>query len=47
MTSDHANLDELCAALVDRALETGAPDNVTVVAARFITHKGDEEQAEA
>lgn len=47
MTSDHTNLDELCAALVDRALETGAPDNVTVVAARFITHMGDEEQAEA
>ena len=47
MTSDHADLDELCAALVDRALETGAPDNVTVVAARFIVAKGDDEQAEA
>ncbi len=47
MTSDHTDLDELCAALVDRARETGAPDNVTVVAARFIVDKGDKEEAEA
>ncbi|HUQ19184.1 MAG TPA: protein phosphatase 2C domain-containing protein [Gemmatimonadaceae bacterium] len=33
------NLDALCAALVQRALDTGAPDNVTVVAARFTTDK--------
>lgn len=33
------NLDALCAALIQRALDTGAPDNVTVVAARFITDK--------
>lgn len=31
----HDDLEALCAALVDRALETGAPDNVTVVTARY------------
>jgi protein phosphatase len=41
MASDAKNLDGLCAALVQRALETGAPDNVTVVAARFTTDKPD------
>lgn len=29
------DLDGLCAALVDRANETGGPDNITIVAARF------------
>jgi protein phosphatase len=29
------DLDALCAALIDRANETGGPDNITVVAARF------------
>jgi serine/threonine protein phosphatase PrpC len=31
------DLDSMCAALIRRALETGAPDNVTVVAGRFST----------
>ena len=35
------DVDGVCAALVQRALQTGAPDNVTVVAARFITDKTD------
>lgn len=30
-----ADLDVLCDALVDRANETGGPDNITVIAARF------------
>lgn len=35
------NLEGLCSTLIDRALETGAPDNVTVVVGRYtipITH---------
>jgi protein phosphatase len=32
----HADLEALCDALVDRALETGAPDNVTVVVGRYV-----------
>lgn len=44
MVTDTADLDRLCVALVDRALETGAPDNVTVVAARYTTDKGDSEK---
>ncbi|MEP6904795.1 MAG: PP2C family serine/threonine-protein phosphatase [Gemmatimonadales bacterium] len=47
MTSDNTDLDALCEALVERALETGAPDNVTVVAARFITDKSHEEHTES
>ena len=43
MTSDTTDLDALCDMLINRALETGAPDNVTVVTARFITEKGAEE----
>jgi len=46
MTSDNTDLDALCEALVERALETGAPDNVTVVAARFIADKSHEEPTE-
>jgi protein phosphatase len=46
MTSDNTDLDALCEALVQRALDTGAPDNVTVVAARFVTDKGTEDQPE-
>ena len=38
-TSDIPDMDGICAALVERALQTGAPDNVTVVAARFTTDK--------
>ncbi|MEO8193862.1 MAG: protein phosphatase 2C domain-containing protein [Gemmatimonadales bacterium] len=35
MAQSHPDLEDLCEALVDRALETGAPDNVTVVAGRY------------
>jgi len=31
----HEDLEALCAALIDRAIETGAPDNVTVVIGRY------------
>jgi serine/threonine protein phosphatase PrpC len=31
----HNDLEELCGALIERALETGAPDNVTVVVGRY------------
>lgn len=31
----HEDLETLCEALIDRAIETGAPDNVTVVAGRY------------
>jgi protein phosphatase len=37
--ADVPNVDAVCATLVERALKTGAPDNVTVVAARFTTDK--------
>jgi serine/threonine protein phosphatase PrpC len=47
MAGDTASLDALCAALVERALETGAPDNVTVVAARFTTDKSESEKPAA
>jgi PPM family protein phosphatase len=39
MATEMKDLDSVCLALVERALETGAPDNVTVVAARFTTEK--------
>jgi serine/threonine protein phosphatase PrpC len=35
MTRQNHDLEALCDALVSRALETGAPDNVTVVAGRY------------
>lgn len=35
MTADQGNVSQLCSNLVARAKETGAPDNVTVVAGRF------------
>jgi serine/threonine protein phosphatase PrpC len=35
MTKKHEDLDALCATLIDRAIETGAPDNVTVVVGRY------------
>jgi serine/threonine protein phosphatase PrpC len=35
MAAEASGLDGLCNVLVNRALETGAPDNVTVVAARY------------
>ena len=41
LANDASSLDGLCTALVQRALETGAPDNVTVVTARFTTDKPD------
>jgi len=41
MATDNESLASLCTLLVQRALETGAPDNVTVVAARFTTDKPD------
>ena len=34
--SKHDDLEALCDALIERALETGAPDNVTVVVARYV-----------
>jgi serine/threonine protein phosphatase PrpC len=37
--SELSEIDAMCAALVQKALQTGAPDNVTVVAARFTTDK--------
>jgi serine/threonine protein phosphatase PrpC len=40
--SEATELDVLCSNLVDRALETGAPDNVTIVAARFTSDKPEE-----
>lgn len=35
MVADHAELSDLCGALIDLANERGGPDNITVVAARF------------
>jgi serine/threonine protein phosphatase PrpC len=34
--SKHDDLEALCDALIERALETGAPDNVTVVVGRYV-----------
>ncbi|HEX5577718.1 MAG TPA: PP2C family serine/threonine-protein phosphatase [Gemmatimonadaceae bacterium] len=34
--SKHDDLEALCDALIDKALETGAPDNVTVVVGRYV-----------
>ena len=35
MVQKHEDLEALCDALIDRAIETGAPDNVTVVVGRY------------
>ena len=35
MAAKHSDLEALCDALIQRALHTGAPDNVTVVVARY------------
>ena len=35
MAAKNTDLEGLCEALIHRALETGAPDNVTVVAGRY------------
>ena len=35
------NLEAICEALIERAIETGAPDNVTVVAGRYTVPKVD------
>ena len=35
MAEKHADLEALCDALIQRALDTGAPDNVTVVVGRY------------
>jgi serine/threonine protein phosphatase PrpC len=35
MAREHAELADLCGALIDRANERGGPDNITVVAAHF------------
>ena len=35
MAAKHADLEALCDALIQRALDTGAPDNVTVVVGRY------------
>jgi PPM family protein phosphatase len=37
LAARNSDLDSLCDALIQRALDTGAPDNVTVVAGRFST----------
>jgi protein phosphatase len=37
ITGKNSDLDSMCDALIKRALDTGAPDNVTVVAGRFST----------
>lgn len=34
--TQHDDLEALCDALIERALETGAPDNVTVVVGRYV-----------
>jgi protein phosphatase len=36
MVADHPDLPDLCNALIDLANERGGPDNITVVAARFV-----------
>lgn len=36
IVNDKIELEAICDALIDRAIETGAPDNVTVVAGRYI-----------
>jgi len=45
--SETRDIEAFCAVLVERALETGAPDNVTVVAARFISDKTDSDKPAA
>jgi len=42
--SEIPDIDAMAHALVQRALDTGAPDNVTVVAARFTTDKTNSEK---
>jgi len=37
ITRGHSRPEEICGALVEEALHTGAPDNVTVVTARLRT----------
>jgi protein phosphatase len=36
IVSEKVGLEAICDALIDRAIETGAPDNVTVVAGRYL-----------
>jgi len=45
--SDTRDIEAFCAALIQRALDTGAPDNVTVVAARFISDKKESDKPAA
>ena len=47
LASELADPDAICMALVERAIETGAPDNVTVVAARFTADKSDSDRPAA
>ena len=47
MASEIPDPDAMCIALVERAIETGAPDNVTVVAARFTADKSDSDRPAA
>ncbi|MEO8576837.1 MAG: protein phosphatase 2C domain-containing protein [Gemmatimonadales bacterium] len=42
MAVKNDDLEALCDALIDRAIETGAPDNVTVVAGRYHMPSGEE-----
>ncbi len=45
--AENPDLDAVCMALVQRALETGAPDNVTVVAARYVTDKAETDKSDS
>lgn len=47
MASEIPTVEGVCTALIERALETGAPDNVTVVAAHFVTEKSDSDKKPA
>lgn len=47
LVAEKQDLGALSTALIERALETGAPDNVTVVVARFTTDKEEEEKPAA
>jgi protein phosphatase len=45
--SETQDIEAICAVLIQRALDTGAPDNVTVVAARFISDKTESDKPAA
>jgi serine/threonine protein phosphatase PrpC len=47
VASETRDIEAFCAVLIQRALDTGAPDNVTVVAARFISDKTESDKPAA